>query len=94
MLNSNLSTALADLKAAIRDHATLGSIESAVIHAAGVALITEWNDHAEGEISDGGMGLLSEDETSEALRIWQEQHEWGFPEVAQVKVAGEVAGDL
>lgn len=43
MNNPNLDTALADLSEAIRA-ICLGSIEDAVIDAAGRALIVNWND--------------------------------------------------
>lgn len=44
MENDNLNTALTDLVDAIRG-ITLGSVENAVITAAGEELIRNWNDH-------------------------------------------------
>jgi hypothetical protein len=44
MVNENLNTALFDLVNGIRGQC-LGSVESVVIHEAGKALISNWNDH-------------------------------------------------
>ncbi|MFZ5497282.1 MAG: hypothetical protein ACOZE5_18320 [Verrucomicrobiota bacterium] len=58
MNNPNVELALGDLCEAIRE-ITLGSVESAVIKAAGRELIMNWNDHNPDEPIDEAVELAN-----------------------------------